>query len=146
MGPYKIDEVSKASGLTKRTIRYYEELGLMPPPSRTDGGMRLYTQEHIDRLKQIVNARDILGSSLQEIQAFVAIREELQDYKKAYGQTVDKAEKRRQLEKTRPMIEKQLQMLDEKLEKMTQFRRDIGQIYQRVCIALDQEHTPNEGV
>ncbi|MWC29401.1 MerR family transcriptional regulator [Paenibacillus sp. MMS18-CY102] len=140
MGPYKIDEVSKASGLTKRTIRYYEELGLMPQPARTDGGMRLYTQEHIDRLIQIVNARDILGSSLQEIQAFVAIREELQGHKAAYGQSVDEAEKRQRLEMIRPMIEQQMQMLDGKLEKMTQFRQEIGQIYQRVCNALDPEH------
>ena len=140
MGPYKIDDVSKALGMTKRTIRYYEELGLIPPPSRSDGGMRLYTQEHIDRLNQIVNARDILGFSLQEIQAFVAIREQLQDHKKAYGQSVDEAEKRRQLELIQPMIEKQMQMVDEKLEKMTQFRHEISQIYRRVCSALDPEH------
>ena len=35
---YKIDDVAKESGLTKRTIRYYEEIGLLPPPERSTAG------------------------------------------------------------------------------------------------------------
>lgn len=48
---YKIDEVAKQCGLTKRTIRYYEEIGLLPSPQRSEGNMRLYTQEDVDLLK-----------------------------------------------------------------------------------------------
>lgn len=51
MSLYKIDDVAKECGLTKRTIRYYEEIGVMPSPQRTDGGTRLYTREDIDYLK-----------------------------------------------------------------------------------------------
>ncbi|SPU05059.1 MerR family transcriptional regulator [Bacillus tequilensis] len=42
----KIDEVAKRSGLTKRTIRFYEEIGLIPAPKRTDGGVRLYSERY----------------------------------------------------------------------------------------------------
>lgn len=52
MSLYKIDDVAKECGLTKRTIRYYEEIGVMPSPQRTDGGTRLYTREDIDYLKR----------------------------------------------------------------------------------------------
>lgn len=52
MNLFKIDDVAKACGLTKRTIRYYEEIGVMPSPQRTDGGTRLYSQDDIDYLKK----------------------------------------------------------------------------------------------
>ncbi len=52
MVTYKIDEVAKQCGLTKRTIRYYEEIGLLPSPQRSEGNMRLYTQEDVDLLKK----------------------------------------------------------------------------------------------
>ncbi|WP_127534735.1 MerR family transcriptional regulator [Paenibacillus kobensis] len=140
MKNYKIDEVSKLSGLTKRTIRYYEELGLLSPPERTDGGMRLYTQEHIDRLGQIVNARDVLGFSLQEILEFVKIREEISSQSHVYRTSVDAEEKRRQLVEVEKNVAIQLRLIDQKLEKMTQFRAEIGQIHRRICDAI--ENTP----
>lgn len=69
MVTYKIDEVAKQSGLTKRTIRYYEEIGLLPSPQRSEGNMRLYTQEDVDLLKKILSAKEVLGFSLQEFPA-----------------------------------------------------------------------------
>lgn len=136
MKKYKIDEVSKSSGLTKRTIRYYEELGLLPPPERTDGGMRLYTQEHIDRLGQIVNARDVLGFSLQEILEFVAIREELSSQSQMYRNSIDAEEKRRQLVELERNVATQLRLIDQKLEKMTQFRKEIDLLHKRIRDAI----------
>ncbi|WP_235886364.1 helix-turn-helix domain-containing protein [Paenibacillus cymbidii] len=70
--------------LTKRTIRYYEELGLLPPPERRKGGMRLYTRAHIERLRQMADARDVLGITLQEMQEFVAIREGMLRHRQQY--------------------------------------------------------------
>ena len=62
MSLYKIDDVAKECGLTKRTIRYYEEIGVMPSPQRTDGGTRLYTREDIDYLKRSSVPRKCLAS------------------------------------------------------------------------------------
>jgi DNA-binding transcriptional MerR regulator len=42
----KIDDDAKRTGLTKRTIRYYEEIGLITPPERSSGGVRLYSEAH----------------------------------------------------------------------------------------------------
>nr|WP_315595504.1 Cu(I)-responsive transcriptional regulator [uncultured Cupriavidus sp.] len=61
-----IGEASKASKVTAKMIRYYEQIGLIPPPDRTDSGYRAYTQADVHRLHFIRRARD-LGFSVAEI-------------------------------------------------------------------------------
>ena len=62
---YKINEVSKRTGFTPATLRYYEELGLLPTPSRTESGYRLYDDKSLERLAFISRAKQ-LGCSLEE--------------------------------------------------------------------------------
>lgn len=132
MDTFKIDDVAKESGLTKRTIRYYEELGLLFPPDRSEGGMRLYTRKHIERLKQIVNARDVLGFSLMEIQDFVDIREKMDEQKEVYIKTEEAKLKLQQLKEMKEMVDQQLGMVDQKLTKMIEFRKEIEHIQKRI--------------
>jgi len=54
---YKIGQVGKRARVTLRTIRYYEELGLIGPTVRTKGGFRLYTEKSIERLRFIQGLR-----------------------------------------------------------------------------------------
>jgi len=61
-----IGEASKASGVSAKMIRYYEQIGLIPPAERKSSGYRFYTQEDIHRLHFIRRARD-LGFSVAEI-------------------------------------------------------------------------------
>ncbi len=63
----QIGEAADRSGLTQRTLRYYEEKGLLKPPSRMDGGFRLYSGEDIERIERIKELRDLLGFSLADI-------------------------------------------------------------------------------
>ena len=64
---YKIGEIAKITNLTTRTIRYYEELGLLGTrESRLNGQTRYFDNEHIERLKKIQMLKD-LGLSLEEI-------------------------------------------------------------------------------
>ena len=132
MDTFKIDDVAKESGLTKRTIRYYEELGLLFPPERSEGGMRLYTRKHFERLSQIVNARDVLGFSLLEIQDFVAIREKMDEQKQVYWKTEGSEEKLAQLREMKEMVDQQMAMVDQKLNKMAEFRNEIAYMQQRI--------------
>lgn len=134
---YKIDDVAKECGVTKRSIRYYEEIGLVSPPERSEGGYRLYTQEHIDRIKKIVDARDVLGFSLQEIQQILSIREEIEKRRQDYRQIEDEKEKRIKLQEFEQVLAKQLKMVDQKLEKMIEIRKDMDSYYQRVLNALE---------
>lgn len=63
----RIHDVAAETGLTPRTIRYYEELGLLAPAARSEGAYRLYDAEDLDRLRFIRGLRDDAGFSLAEI-------------------------------------------------------------------------------
>lgn len=63
---FQIGEVAEQVSLSLRTIRYYEEIGLVPPSGRTEGGFRLYTADDIDRLR-VVKTLKPLGLSLEEM-------------------------------------------------------------------------------
>ena len=64
---YRIGEVAAKVGLTERTIRYYEERGLLESVKRLDGGQRVYTDDDLRRLKFITKLK-VLGLSLAEMQ------------------------------------------------------------------------------
>ncbi|MEO8632627.1 MAG: MerR family transcriptional regulator [Chloroflexota bacterium] len=63
---YRIGELAAKVGLTERTIRYYEELGLLESVKRLDGGVRTYTDDDMRRLKYIGKLK-MLGLTLQEM-------------------------------------------------------------------------------
>jgi DNA-binding transcriptional MerR regulator len=63
----RIQEVSAEIGLTTRSIRYYEEIGLLAPAARSDGDYRLYDPDDLERLRFIKALRDDAGFSLAEI-------------------------------------------------------------------------------
>jgi len=67
----QIGEVAKKLGITTRTIRYYEEIGLMGPPERLGGGTRMYNRADILRLKFILKLKEI-GITLNEMQDLAA--------------------------------------------------------------------------
>lgn len=66
VGGYRIGELAQRVGLTERTIRYYEELGLLDSVKRQGGGQRVYTDEDVRRLRFIQKLK-MLGLSLQEM-------------------------------------------------------------------------------
>jgi len=71
--PMKIGELSKASGVSIDTIRYYEKRGLMPVAARSPAGYRAYHEQDISRLNFIVQAKS-LGFTLEEIKQLLDLR------------------------------------------------------------------------
>ena len=67
---YPIGQMSRRTGVNIETIRYYERIGVMPQPDRTEGGNRQYNEEQLKRLYFIRRSRE-LGFSLQEIRALL---------------------------------------------------------------------------
>ncbi|MEE8503045.1 MAG: heavy metal-responsive transcriptional regulator [candidate division NC10 bacterium] len=74
MGHLFIGKVSKQVGLNPRTIRYYENLGLLPPPMRSESRYRGYTPQTVELLHFIKKAKR-LGFTLTEIREIIALRQ-----------------------------------------------------------------------
>src|SRR5437762_9328960 len=81
---YSIEQVATRTGLTKRTLRYYEEVGLLPPTDRTEGNYRRYTESDIQRLERIKKLRDLLGFCLTDIREILEAEDERGQIKVAY--------------------------------------------------------------
>lgn len=73
---HQIGQVADAVGLSLRTIRHYEEVGLAPPSARSTGGFRLYTDDDIERLRLVKHMKP-LDFSLEEMRDLLAIRARL---------------------------------------------------------------------
>jgi len=69
-----IGEVAEQVGANPKTIRYYEDIALLPPPDRSEQGWRVYSQSDVDRLRFVRGART-LGVSLEDIREFLAFRD-----------------------------------------------------------------------
>src|SRR5690606_35134776 len=72
----QIGEVAQRTGLSLRTIRYYEEVGLIRPSSRTQGGFRLYTEPDVARLN-LVKRMKPLGFSLEQARDLLGVLDAL---------------------------------------------------------------------
>jgi len=78
----RVGEVAERLGVSPRTIKYYEELGLVQPEARSPGGFRLYGEEEVERLERILRMKGI-GYSLATIRELLAVRDAAQEADKA---------------------------------------------------------------
>jgi MerR family transcriptional regulator, repressor of the yfmOP operon len=74
----RVGEVAERLGVSPRTIKYYEELGLIQPEARSSGGFRLYGEEDVRRLERILRMKGI-GYSLATIRELLAVRDAAQE-------------------------------------------------------------------
>lgn len=69
-----IGEIAHRSGIPAKTLRYYEEIGVLDPPARTSSGYRVYEEDVLGRL-EFIRAAQAVGLSLGEIRGIVALRD-----------------------------------------------------------------------
>jgi MerR family transcriptional regulator, repressor of the yfmOP operon len=74
---FRIGEAATRAGVTTRTLRYYQELGLLHPSGATPGGNRLYTSADVERLRRILELRDVMGFDLERIRLFLRSEDRL---------------------------------------------------------------------
>jgi DNA-binding transcriptional MerR regulator len=91
----RIQEVAEETGLTPRSIRYYEELGLLRPAARSEGAYRLYDASDLEQLRFIKGLRDDAGLSLADIGQVLEDEESRRRAGAALKVTEDPAERRR---------------------------------------------------
>jgi DNA-binding transcriptional MerR regulator len=136
----RIGELAARTGVTQRTIRYYEEVGLLPPPTRTQGDYRLFGQRDISRLKKIIRLRDIFGFSLAEIRDTIDAEEILEQLRTEYRATEDVATRISKLDQARILTEGQLELLERKVvqiqELKTELEARLNKYISRACYEL----------
>ncbi len=122
---FLIGEAAERTGLTQRTIRYYEELGLLSPPSRTQGDFRLFSESDLARLKEISKLKHLLGFSLAEIRKIVEGEEVLGQLRSEYHATGDSARRLALLDNATKLTDAQLELIEAKMSQMEELRTEL---------------------
>ncbi len=114
----RIQEAAAEVGLTTRSVRYYEELGLLKPAARSEGDYRLYDATDVERLRFIKGLRDDAGFSLAEIAELLEDEAAREREHVAFHSTSDPGERRRILRERLVRYEHQAQMLRAKVARL----------------------------
>jgi DNA-binding transcriptional MerR regulator len=117
---YRIGEVAERAGVTTRTIRYYEGLGLLGSASRTKGTHRLYTEADITRLHELIRLRDLLGLTLEELVALAEGEETRAALRNQWAESADDEERARIVAAAIPVIERQLELVRGRQHKLSE--------------------------
>jgi DNA-binding transcriptional MerR regulator len=125
-GTVRIGELAELTGTTPRTIRYYEEIGLLGGASdRTQGKHRCYTGADVERLREIVRLRDLLGLSLEQLSQLLEAETARAHLRREYRQTEQPAERRRILEELQKHISTQLELVHGRLSELGDLRDEL---------------------
>ncbi|HJW22460.1 MAG TPA: MerR family transcriptional regulator [Candidatus Limnocylindrales bacterium] len=114
----RIQEASEEVGLTPRSIRYYEERGLLEPAARSEGAYRLYDADDIERLRFIKGLRDDAGFSLNDIGQLLEDETARARIGARYRQTADLGERRSLLLDGIARIDRQVETLRSKIDRL----------------------------
>ena len=114
----RIQEVAATLGLTARTIRYYEEIGLLTPAARSEGDYRLYDADDVDRLRFIKELRDEAGFSLAEISRMLEDEAARARNRARFRSTSDTAERRAIVDDALARVERQIESLQAKSDRL----------------------------
>ena len=110
--PLRIGELAERVGTTARTIRYYEEIGLLGQAEDRDHGRhRSYDEDDVARLEHILRLRDLLGLSLEDLQRVVEAEDARAALRREYHGTEDPSTRRRILEQALVHIDTQLELV-----------------------------------
>ena len=114
----RIQEVAATLGLTTRTLRYYEELGLLKPAARSGGDYRLYDEDDLERLRFIKGLRDDAGFSLAEIGQLLEDEAARARNRDRFRSTSDPSERRAIVDDALARVERQVTSIKAKMDRL----------------------------
>ena len=126
-GGIRISDAATRAGVSARTLRYYEELGLLTPSLYTPGGERRYTPDDVAHLERILELREVLGMNLDEIKEFLSLETRLDQLRATYRATkggtshTARAEQRATLHEAAVLNESLAEQIRSKLARMDAF-------------------------
>lgn len=102
---YRIGAVASRTGVSERTLRYYEELGLLRPAAHRPGGSRLYDETGVQRMEHIRELQGLMGFNLEEIRGILAAEDRVVALRGEYRSADDPARQREVLEEGTQVLE-----------------------------------------
>jgi len=124
---YRIGEVAERVGVTTRTIRYYEERGLLGHAStRAKGAHRVYAEADVIRLQELIRLRDLLGLSLEELVELAETEEARAVLRGRWADSASDDERARIVDDAIPLVERQLELVAARQEKLAAFADELA--------------------
>ena len=124
--PLRIGELAELTGTTPRTIRYYEEIGLLDSErDREQGKHRCYTQADVERVREIIRLRDLLGLSLDQLSQLLDAESARAHLRQELQHTDAPAERRRILEQLGQHIGTQLELVRGRLAELKELAAEL---------------------
>jgi DNA-binding transcriptional MerR regulator len=124
---FRIGEVAARTGTTPRTIRYYEEIGLLPAEGeRASGAHRVYDEEYVERLEEVLRLKELLGVSLDELRELITAeraRAALRDEWHSGAASVSR--QREILDEALGHAERQLELLAHRREEIARLEKEL---------------------
>jgi DNA-binding transcriptional MerR regulator len=130
----RIGDVARLAGTTPRTIRYYEEIGLLPEaPARPSGQHRLYSAAEVERLREVMRLKHLLGVSLEELKTLLTAEEARAAVRAQLRQEdVDPRRRRELLSESLGHIDRQLELVDHRAAELSKLKQELTQTRRRV--------------
>jgi len=124
----RIGDVARLAGTTPRTIRYYEQMGLLPAPSsRVAGSHRSYSLEEVERLREIMRLKELLGLSLEELGTLLAAGAARAAVRAQLAREDVEGDRRREL------LQEALGHIDRQLELVRRRAAELGKLEGELC-------------
>jgi len=130
----RIGDVARVAGTTPRTIRYYEEIGLLESGAeRPSGSHRLYSEHDVERLREVIRLRELLNVSLDELKTLLAA-EEARAQLRTELQREDVQPERREalLEEALGHIEQQLELVRRRADELAKLEAELAEKRRKV--------------
>jgi MerR family transcriptional regulator, repressor of the yfmOP operon len=121
----RIGEVAQRVGVTTRTIRYYEELGLLGSGGREKGAHRTYAEADVARLQELIRLRDLLGLSLDELVELAEAEEARAALRGRWEEDPSDEERLRIVEQAIPHVERQLALVRGRQDTLAEFAGEL---------------------
>jgi MerR family transcriptional regulator, repressor of the yfmOP operon len=128
----RIGEAAERSGVTPRTIRYYEELGLLPRADRPVGKHRVYSEEDVERLQELTRLRDLLGLSLEELRSMIVAEDARAEVRRRFHATDSPQERIALLDEALPHLDTQLTLVRRRIDQLRELEDELVERRRRV--------------
>ncbi len=125
-----IGAVAARTGVSERTLRYYEEIGLLRPHSHEPGEARRYCEDDVERVRRIRELQSLMGFNLEEIRSVIGAERRLDSLREDYRRSSDSAHQRQVLDTSMGVLEELRGAVIAKIDALQGF---LAQLDERVA-------------